>query len=214
MAFLPATLGAACCIRRRLALPRNIGRAETDRLTDVISSVPVGRRDEMAPGDFVVLTVSSTAHLCAREKASSARAFRHVSVAHPTCPRLGEACLRTGSAEGIHDCMMAGTVIWPWRPRSFQRRGNRHMYRAAGLRRDRQDNMPEANSPARRALLCQRCHDSTDYGNQLAPRAWRCRYYRDSQDAWGQTRPMAKGLVARLPALLAGAIVAPCPQWL
>jgi len=80
----------------------NIDALKRLGVTDVISVSACGSfREDLAPGDFVIVdqyidrtftrTKSFFGHGCAA----------HVSVAHPTCPRLGDACESAARKAGI-----------------------------------------------------------------------------------------------------------------
>src|SRR6056297_3170895 len=80
----------------------NIDALKRLGVTDIISVSAVGSfREEMAPGDFVIVD-QFIDRTFAREKSFfGAGVVAHVSVANPTCPRLGEACFAAAEAEGI-----------------------------------------------------------------------------------------------------------------
>jgi 5'-methylthioadenosine phosphorylase len=72
----------------------NIDALKRLGVTDVISVSACGSfREEMAPGDFVIVD-QFIDRTFAREKSFFGEGLvAHVSVAHPTCPRLSDACL-------------------------------------------------------------------------------------------------------------------------
>ena len=80
----------------------NIDALKRLGVTDVISVSACGSfRDEMAPGDFVIVD-QFIDRTFAREKSFFATGcVAHVSVAHPTCPRLSAACVQAASDAGI-----------------------------------------------------------------------------------------------------------------
>ena len=80
----------------------NIDALKRLGVTDVISVSACGSfRDEMAPGDFVVVD-QFIDRTFAREKSFfGTGCVAHVSVAHPTCPRLSAACVQAASDAGI-----------------------------------------------------------------------------------------------------------------
>lgn len=122
-------------------------------VTDVISVSACGSfREEMAPGDFVVVD-QFIDRTFAREKSFfGTGCVAHVSVAHPTCPRLGAACLEAAKDAGItaHD---GGTYLAMEGPQ-FSTLAESRMYREVwGCDVIGMTNMPEAKL-AREAELC------------------------------------------------------------
>ena len=82
-------------------------RANIDALkrlgcTDVISVSACGSfKEEMAPGDFVIVD-QFIDRTFAREKSFfGTGCVAHVSLAHPTCPRLSAACATAAEAAGV-----------------------------------------------------------------------------------------------------------------
>ena len=73
-------------------------RANIDALkrlgcTDVISVSACGSfREEMAPGDFVIVDQFIDRTMAREKSFFGPGCVAHVSVAHPTCPRLSDAC--------------------------------------------------------------------------------------------------------------------------
>lgn len=131
----------------------NIDALKRLGVTDVISVSACGSfRDEMAPGDFVVVD-QFIDRTFAREKSFfGTGCVAHVSVAHPTCPRLSAACVQAASDAGItvHN---GGTYLAMEGPQ-FSSVAESKMYRESwdadviGM-----TNMPEAKL-AREAELC------------------------------------------------------------
>ena len=98
-------------------------RANIDALkrlgaTDVVSVSACGSfRENMAPGDFVIVD-QFIDRTFAREKSFfGTGCVAHVSVAHPTCPRLSEACHTAAKDAGINVHM--GAPILLWKARNF-----------------------------------------------------------------------------------------------
>ncbi|TCL08951.1 5'-methylthioadenosine phosphorylase [Shimia isoporae] len=133
-------------------------RANIDALkrlgaTDVISVSATGSfREDMAPGDFVVVD-QFIDRTFAREKSFFGPGLvAHVSVAHPTCPRLSEACYSAAKDAGIN-IHKGGTYLAMEGPQ-FSTLAESKMYRESwkadviGM-----TNMPEAKL-AREAELC------------------------------------------------------------
>ena len=99
----------------------NIDALKRLGVTDVISVSACGSfRDEMVPGDFVVVD-QFIDRTFAREKSFfGTGCVAHVSVAHPTCPRLSAACVqhsyRTPVAKACfcpHSSLNSGNTVWP-----------------------------------------------------------------------------------------------------
>ena len=131
----------------------NIDALKRLGVTDVISVSACGSfRDEMAPGDFVVVD-QFIDRTFAREKSFfSTGCVAHVSVAHPTCPRLSAACVHAASDAGItvHN---GGTYLAMEGPQ-FSSIAESKMYRESwGADVIGMTNMPEAKL-AREAELC------------------------------------------------------------
>jgi 5'-methylthioadenosine phosphorylase len=131
----------------------NIDALKRLGVTDVISISACGSfREEMAPGDFVIID-QFIDRTFAREKSFfGPGCVAHVSVAQPTCPRLGSACLVAGRDAGIkvHD---GGTYLAMEGPQ-FSTLAESRMYRDHwGADVIGMTNMPEAKL-AREAELC------------------------------------------------------------
>ena len=100
MAFLPRH--GRGHVHRPTTVPyrANIDALKRLGVTDVISVSACGSfREEMAPGDFVIVD-QFIDRTFAREKSFfGTGCVAHVSLAHPTCPRLGDAC-ETAARDG------------------------------------------------------------------------------------------------------------------
>ncbi|HBH00249.1 MAG TPA: S-methyl-5'-thioadenosine phosphorylase [Rhodobacteraceae bacterium] len=188
-------------------------RANIDALkrlgaTDVISVSACGSfREAMAPGDFVIVD-QFIDRTFAREKSFfGTGCVAHVSVAHPVCPRLGDACEAAARAEGI-TVHRGGTYLAMEGPQ-FSSLAESKLYRDVwGCHVIGMTNMPEAKL-AREAELCYASvamvtdydswhpdHGAVDIAEIVA--------------TLGANADKARALVARLPGLL-GADRAPCP---
>ena len=131
----------------------NIDALKRLGVTDVISVSACGSfRDEMAPGDFVIVD-QFIDRTFAREKSFfGTGCVAHVSVAHPTCPRLSAACRQAATDAGItvHN---GGTYLAMEGPQ-FSGIAESKMYRESwGADVIGMTNMPEAKL-AREAELC------------------------------------------------------------
>ncbi|WP_299782424.1 S-methyl-5'-thioadenosine phosphorylase [uncultured Roseobacter sp.] len=133
-------------------------RANIDALkrlgcTDVVSISACGSfREEMAPGDFVLVD-QFIDRTFAREKSFfGTGCVAHVSVAHPTCPRLTDACEIAAKDAGI-TVHKGGTYLAMEGPQ-FSTLAESKMYRESwGADVIGMTNMPEAKL-AREAELC------------------------------------------------------------
>ncbi|MFU1477355.1 S-methyl-5'-thioadenosine phosphorylase [Roseovarius sp. C7] len=131
----------------------NIDALKRLGVTDVLSVSACGSfREAMAPGDFVIVD-QFIDRTFAREKSFfGPGCVAHVSVAHPTCPRLSAACLTAAIDAGItvHD---GGTYLAMEGPQ-FSTLAESRMYREHwGADVIGMTNMPEAKL-AREAELC------------------------------------------------------------
>jgi 5'-methylthioadenosine phosphorylase len=209
MAFLPRHG------RGHLHSPSSVPyRANIDALkrlgcTDVISVSACGSfREEMAPGDFVIVD-QFIDRTFAREKSFfGPGCVAHVSVAHPTCPRLGAACLEAARDAGIrvHE---GGTYLAMEGPQ-FSTLAESRMYRESwGADVIGMTNMPEAKL-AREAELCYASVAMiTDY-DSWHPEHGEVEVTEIIKTLMGNA-DKGREMVARLPALL-GAERAPCPH--
>ena len=187
----------------------NIDALKRLGVTDVISVSACGSfREELAPGDFVIVD-QFIDRTFAREKSFFGPGLvAHVSVAHPTCPRLGPACAAAARAQGItvHE---GGTYLAMEGPQ-FSSVAESRLYRDVwGCDVIGMTNMPEAKL-AREAELCYASVAMiTDYDS------WHPEHgsveITDIIRTLGGNADKARGMVARLPALL-GQGRAPCPH--
>ncbi|SNT19620.1 S-methyl-5'-thioadenosine phosphorylase [Tropicimonas sediminicola] len=189
-------------------------RANVDALkrlgvTDVISVSACGSfREEMAPGDFVIVD-QFVDRTFAREKSFfGPGCVAHVSVAHPTCPRLGAACFEAAQAQGI-TVHQGGTYLAMEGPQ-FSTLAESRIYREQwGCDVIGMTNMPEAKL-AREAELCYASVAMvTDY-DSWHPDHGEVDVTQIIETLMGNAEK-ARGMVARLPALL-GAERLPCPH--
>jgi 5'-methylthioadenosine phosphorylase len=188
-------------------------RANIDALkrlgcTDVISVSACGSfREEYAPGDFVIVD-QFIDRTFAREKSFfGTGCVAHVSLAHPTCPRLGAACAEAAQAQGI-TVHRTGTYLCMEGPQ-FSTLAESRLYRSWGCDVIGMTNMPEAKL-AREAELC--------YASVAMVTDYDC--WHEDHGAVDVAQVIAvltgnaakaRGMVARLPALL-GADRNPCPH--
>ena len=152
MAFLPRHG------RGHVQTPSSINyRANIDALkrlgcTDVVAVSAVGSlRADYAPGDFVVVD-QFIDRTFAREKSFfGPGCVGHVSVAQPTCPRLGEACYQAAVQAGIK--VHRGATYLAMEGPQFSTLAESRLYRQWGADVIGMTGMPEAKL-AREAELC------------------------------------------------------------
>ncbi len=187
----------------------NIDALKRSGVTDVVSVSACGSfREELAPGDFVIVD-QFIDRTFAREKSFfGPGCVAHVSLAHPTCPRLGAACAGAARAEGVtvHE---GGTYLAMEGPQ-FSTLAESKMYREVwGCDVIGMTNMPEAKL-AREAELCYASVAMiTDY-DSWHPDHGEVDVSKVIATLIGNSEK-AKGLLARLPALL-GKDRASCPH--
>jgi 5'-methylthioadenosine phosphorylase len=209
MAFLPRHGRGHVHSPTTVPYRANIDALKRLGVTDVISVSACGSfREDMAPGDFVVID-QFVDRTFAREKSFfGTGCVAHVSVAHPTCPRLGPACITAARDAGItvHD---GGTYLAMEGPQ-FSTVAESRLYRDVwGCDVIGMTNMPEAKL-AREAELCYASVAMiTDYDS------WHPDHgavdINDIITTLTGNADKARALVGRLPALL-GASRVPCPH--
>ena len=189
-------------------------RANIDALkrlgcTDVISVSACGSfRDEMAPGDFIVVDQFIDRTFARPKSFFGSGCVAHVSVAHPTCPRLGDACEAAAKDAGIN-VHRGGTYLAMEGPQ-FSTLAESKLYRESwGADVIGMTNMPEAKL-AREAELCYASVAMiTDYDS------WHPDHGEVDVTAIIATlmgnADKGRALVSRLPKLL-GTDRAPCPH--
>ncbi|SMX23224.1 S-methyl-5'-thioadenosine phosphorylase [Boseongicola aestuarii] len=153
MAFLPRHGRGHVHSPTTVPYRANIDALKRLGVTDVISVSACGSfRDAMAPGDFVVVD-QFVDRTIAREKSFFGMGcVAHVSVAHPTCPRLSDACETAARDAGV-TVHRGGTYLAMEGPQ-FSTLAESRMYREVwGCDVIGMTNMPEAKL-AREAELC------------------------------------------------------------
>ena len=208
MAFLPRHGRGHVHSPTTVPYRANIDALKRLGVTDIISVSACGSfRDALAPGDFVVVD-QFIDRTFAREKSFfGTGCVAHVSVAHPTCPRLSAACVKAGQDAGVtmHD---GGTYLAMEGPQ-FSSMAESKLYRTWGCDVIGMTNMPEAKL-AREAEICYASVAMiTDYDS------WHPDHGEvDITDIIATLKgngSKARDLIARLPALLGGDR-APCPH--
>ena len=189
-------------------------RANIDALkrlgcTDVISVSACGSfREDLAPGHFVIVD-QFIDRTFAREKSFfGTGCVAHVSVAHPTCPRLSDAC-ETAAKDADITVHRGGTYLAMEGPQ-FSTLAESKMYRESwGADVIGMTNMPEAKL-AREAELCYASVAMiTDY-DSWHPDHGEVDVTQIIQTLMGNA-DKGREMVKRLPALL-GAARADCPH--
>ncbi|NNJ67982.1 MAG: S-methyl-5'-thioadenosine phosphorylase [Boseongicola sp.] len=153
MAFLPRHGRGHVHSPTTVPYRANIDALKRLGVTDVISVSACGSfREAMAPGDFVIVD-QFVDRTIAREKSFfGTGCVAHVSVAHPTCPRLSDACEAAARAAGVN-VHRGGTYLAMEGPQ-FSTLAESKMYREVwGCDVIGMTNMPEAKL-AREAELC------------------------------------------------------------
>ena len=188
-------------------------RANIDALkrigcTDILAVSAVGSlREDFAPGDFVV--VDQYIDRTTRRPPSffGPGLVAHVSLADPTCPRLGSLAAEAACAEGL--TVHQGATYLSMEGPLFSTRAESRMYRAWGADVIGMTGMSEARL-AREAELC--------YASLAMVTDYDC--WHDSHGAVDVAQVIAvvhanaaaaRGLIARLPALLSPNRQ-PCPH--
>ena len=151
MAFLPRHGRGHVHSPTTVPYRANIDAMKRLGVTDLVSISATGSfREEMAPGDFVIVD-QFIDRTFAREKSFFATGcVAHVSVAHPTCPDLSRACFEAAHGVTVH---MGGTYLAMEGPQ-FSTLAESKMYREHwGADVIGMTNMPEAKL-AREAEIC------------------------------------------------------------
>jgi 5'-methylthioadenosine phosphorylase len=194
--------------------PANVPyRANIDALkrlgcTDVVAVSAVGSlREDFAPGDFVIVDQYIDRTTQRPPSFFGPGCVAHVSLADPTCPRLGAACAKAARDEGLR--VHQGATYLSMEGPQFSTRAESRMYRGWGADVIGMTGFSEARL-AREAELCYASvamvtdydcwhegHGAVDVAQVIA--------------VLQANAAAARGLVARLPALL-DAARAPCPH--
>jgi 5'-methylthioadenosine phosphorylase len=130
----------------------NIDALKRLGVTDVVAVSAVGSlREDYVPGDFVIVD-QYIDRTFAREKSFfGPGCVAHVSVAHPTCPRLSAACAKAAVSAGIR-VHHGGTYLAMEGPQ-FSTLAESQLYRSWGCDVVGMTGMPEAKL-AREAEIC------------------------------------------------------------
>ncbi len=208
MAFLPRHGRGHVHSPTTVPYRANIDAMKRLGVTDIISVSACGSfRENMAPGDFVIVD-QFIDRTFAREKSFfGTGCVAHVSVAHPTCERLSDACETAGRDAGI--TVRRGATYLAMEGPQFSSQAESKLYREWGCHVIGMTNMPEAKL-AREAEICYASIAMvTDYDS------WHPDHgavdVSDVIKTLQGNGTKAQDLVSRLPALL-GPDRAPCPH--
>ncbi|MDF1670116.1 MAG: S-methyl-5'-thioadenosine phosphorylase [Roseovarius sp.] len=209
MAFLPRHGRGHVHSPSTVPYRANIDALKRLGVTDVISVSACGSfREDMAPGDFVVVDQFIDRTFARKKSFFGAGCVGHVSLAHPTCARLSDACESATRAAGV-TVHRGGTYLAMEGPQ-FSTMAESKMYREVwGCDVIGMTNMPEAKL-AREAELCYASVAMiTDYDS------WHPDHGEVDITAIIETlsgnADKARTMVAHLPALL-GPKRVPCPH--
>ena len=130
----------------------NIDALKRSGVTDVLSLSAVGSlRENLAPGHFVIVDQFIDRSFAREKSFFGEGCVAHVSMAHPVCPRLGDA-LEAGARRLGLPVTRGGTYLVMEGPQ-FSTKAESELYRAWGCHVIGMTNMPEAKL-AREAELC------------------------------------------------------------
>lgn len=153
MAFLPRHGRGHVHTPSSVPYRANIDALKRIGVTDVVAVSACGSfRDKMEPGHFVIVDQFIDRTIAREKSFFGPGCVGHVSVAHPTCPRLSDACETAARAAGIN-VHRGGTYLAMEGPQ-FSTLAESRMYREQwGADVIGMTNMPEAKL-TREAELC------------------------------------------------------------
>jgi len=130
----------------------NIDALKRSGCTDIVSLSAVGSlRADLPPGHFVIVDQFIDRSFAREKSFFGDGCVAHVSVAHPVCPRLGDALEASCHAVGL-PVTRGGTYLVMEGPQ-FSTKAESELYRSWGCSVIGMTNMPEAKL-AREAELC------------------------------------------------------------
>ena len=130
----------------------NIDALKRLGVTDIISMSAVGSlKEELPPGHFVIVDQFIDRSFAREKSFFGTGCVAHVSMAHPTCPRLGDALEASLKALGL-SYTRGGTYLVMEGPQ-FSTLAESNLYRSWGCAVIGMTNMPEAKL-AREAEIC------------------------------------------------------------
>jgi 5'-methylthioadenosine phosphorylase len=130
----------------------NIDALKRAGCTDILSLSAVGSlKAELPPGHFVIVDQFIDRSFAREKSFFGDGCVAHVSVAHPVCPRLGDALER--AARGLDLPVTRGGTYLVMEGPQFSTKAESELYRAWGCSVIGMTNMPEAKL-AREAEMC------------------------------------------------------------
>jgi 5'-methylthioadenosine phosphorylase len=130
----------------------NIDALKRCGVTDIVSLSAVGSlRDDLVPGDFVVIDQFIDRTFARAKSFFGAGCVAHISMAHPVCARIGDALMVAGPAAGLAP-KRSGTYLVMEGPQ-FSSLAESELYRSWKCDVIGMTNMPEAKL-AREAEIC------------------------------------------------------------
>jgi len=130
----------------------NIDAMKRLGVTDILSLSAVGSlKEELPPGHFVIVDQFIDRSFAREKSFFGTGCVAHVSVAHPVCPRLGDALEVASNQIGL-PVTRGGTYLVMEGPQ-FSTKAESELYRAWGCSVIGMTNMPEAKL-AREAEIC------------------------------------------------------------
>ena len=130
----------------------NIDALKRSGVTDVLSLSAVGSlKEEYPPGNFVIVDQFIDRSFAREKSFFGEGCVAHVSVAHPVCPRLGDALETSARSLGL-PVSRGGSYLVMEGPQ-FSTLAESNLYRSWGCSVIGMTNMPEAKL-AREAELC------------------------------------------------------------
>ena len=130
----------------------NIDALKRMGVTDILSLSAVGSlKEELPPGHFVIVDDFIDRSFAREKSFFETGCVAHVSVAHPVCPRLGDALEAASQQIGLN-YTRGGTYLVMEGPQ-FSTKAESNLYRSWGCSVIGMTNMPEAKL-AREAEMC------------------------------------------------------------
>jgi 5'-methylthioadenosine phosphorylase len=130
----------------------NIDALKRLGVTDILSMSAVGSlKEELPPGHFVIVDDFIDRSFAREKSFFGTGCVAHVSMAHPVCPRLGDALEAASRQIGL-DYTRGGTYMVMEGPQ-FSTKAESNLYRSWGCSVIGMTNMPEAKL-AREAEIC------------------------------------------------------------
>ncbi len=130
----------------------NIAALKQAGVTDIVSLSAVGSlKEELPPGHFVIVDQFIDRSFAREKSFFGTGCVAHVSMAHPTCPRLGDALEASARELGL-PVTRGGTYLVMEGPQ-FSTLAESNLYRSWGCDVIGMTNMPEAKL-AREAEIC------------------------------------------------------------